>query len=101
MHVRITVSSFAMLAAMGAVMQAPGQQRSGRSRHEPAVCAAQADGPTTYERLAAARRAHVHVIHVGGDKTGPSFPDIASLIRATGCYRLCRLPTVINPVIHA
>jgi hypothetical protein len=29
------------------------------------VCAAQADGPTTYDSFAAARRAHVQVIHVG------------------------------------
>ena len=65
MHVRITASSFAMAAAFAAIMLAPGGGALAARGMGGPVCAAQSDGPTTYDSFAAAKRAHLHVIHVG------------------------------------
>lgn len=65
MSIRVTASFPAMLAALAAISLAPCSGALAARGMGGPVCAAQADGPTTYDSLAAARRAHLHVIHVG------------------------------------
>lgn len=67
MSIRVTASLPAMLAALAAITFAPcsGALAARAMSMSGPVCAAEAGGPTTYDSFAAARRAHLQVIHVG------------------------------------